>query len=239
MPAIPGDFMGYDRAITVFSPDGRLLQVEYARKTVQQGTPAIGVVCSDGIVLAADKRIVEKLVVPKSMEKVMQIDKHMGVTMSGLISDGRILVEKAQEESQRNKILFDEPIDILTLTKIIGDYKQMYTQYAGLRPFGVSLLIGGVDDEPRLFVTEPSGIFFEYKATAIGKNAEVINKILEKEYREDMDLKQGVNLCVNALKKTLVSKFDKERIDIAVIPLKTKEFKRLSQEEIEAYTKKR
>ncbi len=239
MPAMPGDFMGYDRAITVFSPDGRLLQVEYARKTVQQGTPAIGVTCSDGIVLAADKRIVEKLVVPTSIEKVMQIDKHVGVTMSGLISDGRNLVEKAQEESQRHKMLFDEPIDMLTLTKMVGDYKQMHTQYAGLRPFGVSLLIGGVDDKPRLFVTEPSGIFFQYKATAIGKNAELINKILEKEYKDDMDLGAGIKLCVNSLKKTLGSKFEKERIDIAIVPLKTKKFKRLTQEEIDAYLKKR
>ncbi len=239
MPAIPSDLMGYDRAITVFSPDGRLLQVEYARKTVQQGTSAIGIACADGIVLAADKRVVEKLVVPSSIEKVMQIDRHIGVTMSGLISDGRVLVEKAQEECQRNKMLFDEPIDVLTLTKIIGDYKQMYTQYAGTRPFGVSLLIGGVDEKARLFVTEPSGIFFEYRATAIGKNSEMINKILEKEYKENIKIEEGIKLCMSALKKVLGSKFDPAKIDVAVIPLKTKEFRRLKQEEIEKYTKKR
>ncbi len=232
MPALPSDFMGYDRAITVFSPDGRLLQVEYARKTVQQGTPALGITCVEGVVLVADKRILDKLIVPASVEKIMQIDEHIGVTMSGLISDGRILIERAQEEAQRHRILYGEPIDVLSIVRSIGDFKQMYTQYAGTRPFGVSLLIGGVDKSPRLFVTEPSGIFFEYKATAIGKGAEVINKFLESKYKEDMRMEDAIKLGIKALKKALGAKFDVNRLDVAVIAMKDKKFKRMKREDI-------
>ena len=104
MEALPHEIMGYDRAITIFSPDGRLLQVEYARKTVSQGTTTVGVVCKDGVVLVADKRILEKLIVPQSIEKVFQVDKHIGATMSGLISDGRVLVQRAQAKAQSHKI---------------------------------------------------------------------------------------------------------------------------------------
>jgi len=232
MPALPSDFMGYDRAITVFSPDGRLLQVEYARKTVQQGTPALGMTCAEGVVLVADKRILDKLIVPSSVEKIMQIDEHIGVTMSGLISDGRVLIERAQEEAQRHRILYGEPIDVLSIVRSVGDFKQMYTQYAGTRPFGVSLLIGGVDRDPRLFVTEPSGIFFEYKATAIGKGAEVINKFLESKYKDNMRMEEAVRLGIKALKKALGAKFDVNRLDVAVVAMKDKKFRRLKKEEI-------
>ncbi|MCW1296662.1 MAG: archaeal proteasome endopeptidase complex subunit alpha [Candidatus Parvarchaeota archaeon] len=234
---IPSDLMGYDRAITVFSPDGRLLQVEYARKTVAQGTTAIGIVCKDGVVLVADKRILDKLIVASSVEKVFQIDTHIGCTMSGLISDGRVLVERAQEEAQRHRLVYDEPIDVLGLTREICNYKQYYTQYAGVRPFGVSLLIAGVDESPRLFLTEPSGIFFEYQAVAIGEGAPVANKILEDEYREDITIEQGIALAIKAIKKFLMNKFKKDRIDVAIIDTQTKKYKKISGEELDKYIK--
>jgi len=240
MPELPSNFMGYDRAITVFSPDGRLLQVEYARKTVQQGTPAVGIVCKNAVILVADKRIIDKLVVPSSIEKVAQIDDHIGATMSGLISDGRILLEKAQEEAQQHRMVYDEPTDVMTLVKRLCNHKQMYTQYAGTRPFGVSLLIGGIEkDIPKLFVTEPSGIFFEYRATAIGKNSDVINKMLENKYKDNMKINEGLNLAISALKKVLGKKFEMERIDVAVISEETKGFSRLSSEDISKYMKKK
>jgi proteasome alpha subunit len=239
MPAMPQRLMGYDRAITVFSPDGRLLQVEYARKTVSQGTTAIGIVCSDGVVLVADKRIIDPLVVPKSVEKVYQVDKHIGATMSGLISDGRILVQKAQDEAQRHRILYDEKIDVLGLVKEVCDHKQFYTQYAGTRPFGVSLLLAGVDEKPRLFVTEPSGIYFEYSATSIGEGSTVTNKFLEEKYKPSMTTDEGIVLAIKALKKVLGSNFKKERIETAVIPSKTKKYRKLSEKEMEGYFKRK
>ncbi|MCK4714829.1 MAG: archaeal proteasome endopeptidase complex subunit alpha [Candidatus Aenigmarchaeota archaeon] len=238
MPAIPQRLMGYDRAITVFSPDGRLLQVEYARKTVSQGTTAIGIVCSNGVVLVADKRIIDPLIVAKSVEKVYQVDEHMGATMSGLISDGRMLVQKAQDEAQRHRILYDEKIDVLGLVKEVCDYKQFYTQYAGTRPFGVSLLIAGVDEKPRLFVTEPSGIYFEYSATSIGEGSVVVNKFLEDKYKPSITTDEGIALAIKALKKVLGSNFKRERIEAAVIPSKTKIYKKLSEKEMESYLKK-
>src|SRR3989344_223138 len=160
----PGDMshqaMGYDRTSAMFSPDGRLLQVEYAKKTVKQGTTAIGIVCKDGALILADKRISEKLIVPKSVE-----------------TD--------------------------TLVKQISNIKQMYTQVGGARPFGVSLLFIGMIDEPQLFITDPTGIFFEYKATAMGEAENEVKEILNKEYRENLSMDDGLKLAVACLKKGL------------------------------------
>jgi proteasome alpha subunit len=215
-----------------------LLQVEYARKTVSQGTTTVGLVCKDGVVLVADKRILEKLIVPQSIEKVFQIDKHIGATMSGLISDGRVLVQKAQNKAQSHKITYDEKIDVLSLVKDISDQQQLFTQYAGARPYGVALLVGGVDSTgPRLFMTEPSGIYFEYLATSMGEGSQVVNKYLDDNYKENMTIDQGVKLALNALKEVLGTKFSKERIDIAIIPADTKEYKKLAKAELEKYFK--
>lgn len=236
MEALPHDIMGYDRAITVFSPDGRLLQVEYARKTVSQGTTAIGMVCKDGVVLVADKRIIETLIVPESVEKVFQVDKHIGVTLSGLLSDARVLIQKAQTKAQSHKITYDEPIDIISLAKDIADQQQLFTQYGGARPYGVALLFAGVDDSgPRLFMTEPSGIFFEYKAISMGEGSAIVNKFLTSNYKDSINIEQGIKMGIAALKEVLGKKFGKERIDIAIVPSDTKVYKKLSHQEIDKY----
>jgi len=237
MAQIP-DMMGYDRAITVFSPDGRLLQVEYARKTVAQGTTAVGIVCKDGVVLITDKRIVEKLVVHETVEKIYQLDEHIGATMSGLISDGRVLIERARVEAQKHRITYDEPIDLLTIVKNICDYMQFYTQYGGTRPFGVSLLIAGVDNsKARLFMTELSGVYFEYKACAIGEGAVTVTKVLESQFKETMTMEQAIPMTIKALKDVLGSKFRKERIEIATIALETKKYHKFSRAEVEKFLK--
>ncbi len=233
---MPQELMGYDRAITVFSPDGRLLQVEYARKTVSQGTPAVGVVCKDSVVLIADKRIIDPLIVVKSVEKIFQIDEHIGATMSGLISDGRMLIERAQEEAQKHKLTYGESIDVWSVVKSICNFKQAYTQYAGTRPFGVSLLIAGFDGGPHLFVTEPSGIYFEYKATGIGEGSEMINDYLKKNYKDNMSIEQGIKLAMNSLKKVLGSKFDSSRIEAAIVS-SDKKYKKLTYQELSNYWK--
>ena len=229
------ELMGYDRAITVFTPDGRLLQVEYARKTVSQGTTAIGMVCKDGVVLLTDKRLTDKLIVPSSIEKIYQVDAHIGATMSGLVSDGRVLIERAQTEAQRHKIVYGESSDIFNLVRNLCNYMQFYTQYGGTRPFGVSLLVAGVDEAPTLYLTELSGVFFEYKATAIGASSDLAIKMLESEYKESMSIKQGVALGAKILKKILGTKFSMDRLEIAIVPADTKKFKKLSKEEINSY----
>ncbi|MDD2678379.1 MAG: archaeal proteasome endopeptidase complex subunit alpha [Candidatus Nanoarchaeia archaeon] len=218
------DAMGYDRAITVFSPDGRLLQVEYAKETVNQGTSAVGVLYKGGVLLVVDKRILEKLVIPSSVEKIMQIDEHICAAISGLPSDGRVLVERAQVVAQNHRNTYDEEIDVKSLVKDICNQKQAFTQYGGMRPFGVSLLVAGIDERPRLYMTEVSGIFFEMKAVAIGENSRVITNYLNKNYRDDMPFDDALKLAINALKEGLSNKFDIERLESARIDSNDKKF---------------
>ena len=224
--------MGYDRAITMFSPDGRLLQVEYAKKTVRQGSTAIGIVCSDGAVLIADKRISDELIISDAVEKIFQVDKHMGATAVGYVMDGRVLIERAQVISQQHMVTYTVPMETLTLVKEISDTKQSYTQYGGARPFGVSILFIGVDDGPVLYVTEPTGIFFQFRATAVGENSDAIKNLLRKEYREEMNTEDGIKLAIKALKKVMGKDFDARRIDGAVISTNDKQFKRIEKKRL-------
>ncbi|MEM3374093.1 MAG: archaeal proteasome endopeptidase complex subunit alpha [Candidatus Woesearchaeota archaeon] len=238
MQPLQHQMMGYDRAITMFSPDGRLLQVEYAKKTVRQGSTAIGISCKDGVVLVTDKRLVDKLVVSESVEKIWQIDEHVAATASGIISDARVLIERAQILAQQHRVTYDTPIDLLSIVKDICNLKQITTQSGGYRPFGVSILVAGVDNGiPKLFETDPTGIYFQYKATVIGEAEPEIEEILYKEYNDNITIEEGLKLAINALKKTLDKNFDPERIDAAIVSIKDSKFKKLSKEEILAYSK--
>jgi len=228
MEQMQHQMMGYDRTSIMFSPDGRLLQVEYAKKTVKQGTTAMGVVCKDGVLLLADKRINEPLIVPHSIEKVSPIDDHIGATASGIVSDGRILIDIGRTIAQKHRVTYDSPVDTLSLVKNICDIKQYYTQVGGARPFGVSLLIAGVNDDNDLFVTDPTGIFFQYKATAIGDRDEEIKDLLNKEYKENLILNDGLRLCLKILRKIQGKNFDINRIDAAVIRSTDKKFEKLT-----------
>jgi proteasome alpha subunit len=226
--------MGYDRAITMFSPDGRLLQVEYAKKTVRQGSTAIAMVCADGILLVTDKRVIDSLVVPEAVEKIWQIDGHIGATASGILSDARVLIERAQLKAQQHTITYDSPIDILSIVKDICDLKQVCTQSGGLRPFGVSVLVAGIDNNtPKLYETDPTGIFFQYRATAIGEGEVEVEEILHKEYKEELTIEEGLKLALKSLKKVLGENFKIERIDAAYITTKEKKFKKISKEKVE------
>lgn len=234
MQPLQHQMMGYDRAITMFSPDGRLLQVEYAKKTVKQGSTAIGIVCSDGVILVTDKRIVDKLIVPESVEKIWQIDDHIGATASGILSDARVLVERAQLTAQQNRVTYDSNIDTLSIVKDICSLKQICTQSGGLRPFGVSILVAGVDNGgPKLYETDPTGIFFRYKASAIGEGDAEVEEILNKEYKEIMTMKEALKLAIKSLSTVLGKDFNPDRTDAAYISTKEKKFKKFSRKEIE------
>src|SRR3972149_742473 len=214
MQPMPHQLMGYDRAITMFSPDGRLLQVEYAKKTVRQGSTAIGIVCSDGVLLVADKRIVDSLVVPESVEKIWQIDEHIGAAASGILSDARVLIDRAQLKAQQNRVTYDSEIDALTIVKDICDLKQICTQSGGLRPFGVSVLIAGIDDHtPKVFETDPIGIYFQYKATAIGEGEVEVDEILHNEWKPEITIEDALKLSLKALRKVLGENYNVERIE--------------------------
>jgi len=232
MEQMQHQMMGYDRTSIMFSPDGRLLQVEYAKKTVKQGTTAMGMVCKDGVLLLADKRISEPLIIADSVEKVSQIDDHIGATASGIVSDGRVLIDIGRVMAQKNRMTYDSPIDVLSLVKSICDIKQYYTQVGGARPFGVSLLIAGVNDQCELFLTDPTGIYFQYKATAIGDKDDEIKEMLSKEYKESITLNEGLKLALRILRKVQAKNFEIERIDAAIIRTTDKKFTKLSQSEL-------
>ncbi len=231
----PPSQAAYDRAITVFSPDGRLFQVEYAREAVKTGSTSIGVVCKDGIVLLAHKRISSPLVVGDSHEKIFQIDSHISTSSSGLVADARKLVDFARGEAQRHRLVYDEDMSVEMLAKKIGDHIQIFTQYAGVRPYGVSLLIAGVDGSPRLFETDPSGALFEFKATAIGAGKKVVEELFEKEYKDSLTVQEGIKLALKALKKTMEEKLSADVVDVAVISSVSKKVKSLTKEEVASY----
>ena len=230
--------MGYDRAITVFSPDGRLFQVEYAREAVKRGATAIGVKTKEGVVLLADRRVASRLLESDTIEKIYKIDEHICAATSGLVADARVLIDRARIEAQINRLTYDEPISVKELAKRICDFKQQYTQYGGVRPFGVSLLLAGVDDKPRLYETDPSGAMLEYKAAAIGSGRNVVMEYFEKEYKDDMGLDEAIIHGLIAMKKAIETDLTPEGIEIGIVRVEDKKFRELSVEEIAEYIKR-
>jgi proteasome alpha subunit len=229
--AAPG---AYDRAITVFSPDGRLFQVEYALETVNRGATIVGIACPEGVVLGAEEKIETKLQDTNFTWKLYTVDEHLGAAVVGLGSDARILIDQARIYAQSNRLMYDEPIDVEIMTKRVGDVKQLYTQHAGVRPFGVSIIFGGVDKTgSRVFSTDPSGSYRGYKAVAVGIGRETVDGILKEEYRDDLSLDQSVKLAVKCLTRALVARGEPKRIKINVIPSETKKLRGLSDEKIE------
>jgi proteasome alpha subunit len=190
----------YDRGITIFSPDGRLYQVEYAREAVKRGSSAVGVRTDGGVVLAAEKHTGTDLLEADSIEKLHVVDDHVGVATAGHVADARKLVDFARRRAQGERLRFDEPADVETLTTAITDQVQEHTQTGGARPFGVSLLVAGVDgDQFRLFETDPSGTSYEWKATAVGGDSQELRSFLEEEYDADADLNAGIGLALRTL----------------------------------------
>lgn len=221
--------MKYDRAKTIFSPDGRIFQVEYAREAVNKGASSLGLVYKDGVVLAAT-RSTPKLQVRNS-EKVFKIDDHIGAANSGLVADGRVLVEDARVEAQKNRMTYDEPVPVYSLAKFLADRKQMFTQYGGVRPFGTAMIIGGFDEDPQVFQTDPSGNLSEWKAIAIGRGSEKVNSIFSEEYDESMSKEDAIELAVKALNKG-EEDLELPNIELVVIE-KGEKFKRYHPEDLE------
>src|SRR6266852_9524393 len=191
---------GYDRAITIFSPDGRLYQVEYALETERRGSLAVGIRTKDGIVLAVEEKG-RKLQSSDSAIKMFQIDDHVGAVGAGYIPDARIQVDSARVLAQSNRLIYDEPVDIEAIAKKIADMNQQYTQYAGVRPFGVSLIIAGVDEGsgPVVFLTDPTGAYQGFEAIAIGAGSDQVNEYLEKNYDRHLSLEEGITLAIECI----------------------------------------
>jgi proteasome alpha subunit len=226
----------YDRAITIFSPEGRLYQVEYALELVKRGAPIVGVSSKEGVVLAANETPISRLEDPKYFEKIFQLDEHIGAAIAGLSSDARVLISQSRVFCQSNRLLYDEPVDIEVLTRRIGDQAQVYTQHAGVRPFGVSMIIVGVDTTgSRVFLADPSGSYRGYKATAVGRKNEEANKLLEERYKPDLSMDEAISLAVAAVKIASDGEITSKNCKVAVIPYDTRAFRRLSESEVEKY----
>jgi proteasome alpha subunit len=231
--------MGYDRAATMFSPDGHILQVEYAEKTVRLGSASIGIVCSDGIVIIADKRMNDSLMTPESANKISEIDHHIIGTAAGILSDARVLIERAQLISQQHRVTYDSPIDVASVVKDISDIKQQYTQHPGVRPFGVAVMVAGIDSKNRLFVSDITGNYFEFHATAIGENDEKIKEHLRKDYKSSIKIDEALKLGLNIFREVKGKNFNIDNFDAAFIlgGEKEKKVQRLNGEKLKKHIK--
>ncbi|WP_435318565.1 archaeal proteasome endopeptidase complex subunit alpha [Haloarchaeobius sp. TZWSO28] len=226
----------YDRGITIFSPDGRLYQVEYAREAVKRGTASIGVRTNEGVVLCVDKRIRSPLMERSSVEKIHKADDHVGIASAGHVADARQLIDFARRDSQVNQLRYGEPIGVETLTKDVTDHIQQYTQVGGARPFGVALIIGGIQNgEPRLFETDPSGTPYEWKALAVGADRGDIQEYLETNYDDDADLDGGIELALRALGEVNEDGLRPESIGMATVDVESETFVSLTDDEVEEY----
>jgi len=223
---------GYDRAITIFSPDGRLYQVEYALETVRRGNLAVGIGTREGVVLAVEEKQ-KKLQSTDSVVKMFQIDDHVGAVGAGYIPDARIQVDSARVLAQSNRLIYDEPVDVEAIAKRIADMNQQYTQYAGVRPFGVSLIIAGVDDAgPVVYLADPTGTYSGFHAIAIGQGSDQVNDYLEKNYSSDLSLDDAVTLAIECIYLVSEDKTGTAHIKVAVVEAKTKKWRRLQEQEI-------
>jgi proteasome alpha subunit len=226
---------GYDRAITVFSPDGRLYQVEYAIETVRRGTLAIGIKSKDGVVLAVEEKA-RKLQISNVTQKIFQVDDHIGVAAAGYIPDARTQVDHARFFAQSNKLIYDEPVDVEGVAKNLADMAQQFTQYAGVRPFGVALILAGVDKNgSELFLTDPSGTYIGYDAVAIGAGSDQVTEFLEKNYKSEMAMDEAAALAIESIYLVSEEKTGTRHVKMAMIDTKAKTMRKIEDEDIEKY----
>ncbi len=230
--------MGYDRAATMFSPEGHLLQVEYAEKTVKLGSNSVGIVCKDGVVIVADKRIRDNLIAAESAVKVFEVDEHVMATAAGIASDARVLVDRARLLSQQHRVSYGTPIDPISVIQMIADNKQAYTQYGGSRPYGVAIMIAGVSKgRGHLYTSDITGNFFAYKANSIGENDEQVKEELRKGVSENMTMDEAVKFVMKIFKDLLGKNFEVSRFDVGMISLKDAKIVRLHGDELRKFIK--
>lgn len=223
--------MGYDRAATMFAPDGHILQVEYAEKTIRLGSASIGIVCKDSVVIVSDHRKKDSLVIKESANKINEIDEHIIVVSAGISSDARVLIERARVLAQQHRMTYDSAPSTESIVRDIADVKQQFTQYGGARPFGVSMMFAGINDSPVLYTTDITGNYLKYNANAIGEDDDKIKKLLREKYKEGMSSKEGIKLALEIFKKVQEDNFSNDRFDVGI--LSKGKIEKLSGKELE------
>ncbi len=230
--------MGYDRTATMFSPQGHLLQVEYAEKAVRLGSSSIGMTCVDGVFIIADLRIEDKLIVPTSANKIYEIDSHLISSVAGILSDARVLIERAQVLAQQHRVTYDSPIEPELIIKDISNIKQQFSQYGGARPFGVSLMVAGINNnKPELYTSDVTGNYTAYYANAIGEKDDRIREKLRERYNSSLTIKKGAKLALDILKELEEKKFSLNKFELCYISIEDGKLKRLQGEQLQEFVK--
>ncbi|GJJ75753.1 20S proteasome subunit alpha 2 [Entomortierella parvispora] len=236
----------YSFSLTTFSPAGKLVQIEHALAAVNSGVTSIGIKATNGIVIATEKKAVSTLIDDSSLEKVAIISSNIGMVYSGMGPDFRVLVNKSRKAAQAYKRVYMEEPPTAILVKEIAGVMQEFTQSGGVRPFGVSLLIAGFDESgPMLYQVDPSGSYWPWKATAVGKNMVNAKTFLEKRYNDDIELEDAIHTAILTLKEGFEGQMTENTIEIGIITgvVSTKddgavvlpEFRKLSPVEIKDY----
>lgn len=230
--------MGYDRTATMFSPEGTILQVEYAQKTVKLGSASIGMTCSDGVFILADKRTEDKLISQKSANKIYEIDAHIIASAAGIVSDARVLIERAQVLAQQHRVTYDSPVEPELIIKDVSNMMQQFTQYGGARPFGVSIMMVGINEKkPELYTSDITGNYLSYNANAIGEDEDKIKERLREKYNLNINIKKGVKLALDIFKEVQEKKFDTDRFELAYISKEDIKVQRIEGEELKNFVK--
>ncbi len=232
-----GGQIKYDRALTIFSPEGRLYQVEYALEAVRRGTIAVAIKSKEDVCLAAQIKVASKLMDPDSIDKIFQVDDHLGVAISGLHADARTLISYSRVQAQSFRLTYDEPVRLNMLVKSIADLMQIYTQYGGIRPFGCSLFFIGIDSSgSQIFTTSPSGIYRSYKAYALGSGEAQAREYIQSNYKDEMSFEEIMNLALNAIKESVDEEINKTNVRIGYIrSSEGNKFKICTKEEVEKF----
>lgn len=227
---------GYDMTPTMYSPDGRIYQVEYAIETVKRGTLAIGIAGKDGVIMAVEEKP-RTLQSTDATQKIFQVDYHIGVAAAGYIPDARVQVDSARFFSQGNRMTYDESVEVATVAKHLADQSHQFTQYSGVRPNGVALIIAGIDQKGEsIYVTDPSGTYVQYAAIAIGAGSDDVNSFLEKHYNADMSLEDAASLAIAAINLKAEQKDGINHVKMAKITSQSKTFEKVSESDLQNYS---
>ena len=228
---------GYDMTPTMYSPDGRIYQVEYAIETVKRGTLAIGISSKEGVIMAVEEKP-RTLQTKNITQKIFQVDYHIGVAAAGYIPDARVQVDGARFFSQGNRMTYDESVEVGTVAKHLADQAHQFTQYGGVRPNGVSMIIAGIDQKGEsIYVTDPSGTYIQFSAVAIGAGADDVNAFLEKHYKEDLSLDDAAALAIASINLKAEAKDGVNNIKMAKITTSAKVFEKVSESDLQNYSK--